>query len=223
MKQEILNFKFDNKKDFFVTSKNALAFDLIKRWPHWNNQIFFLYGPSKCGKTSLSKIWQKNSNAYFLTEKKINDIFSGKTDLDSIHDYNWVIDNIDLFIGKKNNDTKVLNLINILQEKKKSYLLMTSRIPPKNLPTKIDDLISRVSVSLVVKVYEPDNLLLAQIIKKYLEEREIQIDKKKLNYLTNRIERSYKFAIRTAKKIDKESMETHSQISLGFLKKILER
>mgnify|MGYP001483664555 CR=1 FL=1 len=54
------------------------------------------------------------------------------------------------------------------------------------------------------------------------EEREIHIDKKKLNYLTNRIERSYKFAIRIAKKIDKESMERHSQISLSFLKKLLE-
>ncbi len=119
MKQEILNFKFDNKKNFFVTSKNALAFDLIKRWPHWNNQFFFLYGSSKCGKTSLSEIWQKNSNAYFLNEKKINDIFSKNTDLNSINENNWVIDNIDLFIGKKNNDKKILNLINILQEKKK--------------------------------------------------------------------------------------------------------
>ncbi len=99
---------------------------------------------------------------------------------------------------------------------------MTSKVPPKNLPTKIDDLISRISGSLVVKVYEPDNFLLGQIIKKYLEEREIHIDKKKLNYLTNRIERSYKFAIRIAKKIDKESMERHSQISLSFLKKLLE-
>ena len=55
---------------------------------------------------------------------------------------------------------------------------MTSKVPPKNLPTKIDDLISRISGSLVVKVYEPDNFLLGQIIKKYLEEREIHIDKK---------------------------------------------
>jgi len=41
MKQDILNFKFENKKDFYVTSKNSLAFDLIQKWPDWNNQFFF--------------------------------------------------------------------------------------------------------------------------------------------------------------------------------------
>ena len=43
MKQDILNFKFENKKDFYVTSKNSLAFDLIQKWPNWNNQFFFIW------------------------------------------------------------------------------------------------------------------------------------------------------------------------------------
>ena len=59
MKQDILNFKFENKKDFYVTSKNSLAFDLIQKWPNRNNHFFFLYGPTKCGKTTICKIWQK--------------------------------------------------------------------------------------------------------------------------------------------------------------------
>ena len=49
----------EDKKDFYVTSKNSLAFDLIQKWPNWNNQFFFLYGPTKCGKTTFCKIWQK--------------------------------------------------------------------------------------------------------------------------------------------------------------------
>ena len=99
---------------------------------------------------------------------------------------------------------------------------MTSKVSPRQLPTKIDDLLSRVLNSLVVQVHEPDNILLAKIIKKYLEEREIIIDEKKINYLTNRIERSYRFAIKVAKKIDSKSLENHSNISFNFLKKILE-
>ena len=116
----------------------------------------------------------------------------------------------------------MLNLINVIKEKKKSFLLMTSNVPPRQLPTKINDLLSRVLDSLVVQVHEPDNLLLAKIIRKYLEEREINIEKKKIDYLTNRIERSYKFAIKIAKKIDSESLESHSNISFSFLKRILE-
>ena len=221
MKQDILNFKFENKKDFYVTSKNSLAFDLIQKWPNWNNQFFFLYGPAKCGKTTICKIWQKKSKAIFLDKEKIEKFLNNTYENHyNIHN-NWILDNADFFLKKKN-DEKLLNFINVIKEKKKSFLLMTSNVPPRELPTKINDLLSRVLDSLVVRVHEPDNLLLAKIIKKYLEEREIKIEKKKIDYLTNRIERSYKFAIKIAKKIDNKSLESHSNISLSFLKKILE-
>ena len=221
MKQDVLNFKFENKKDFYVTSKNSLAFELIQKWPNWNNQFFFLYGPTKCGKTTICKIWQKKSKAIFLNKKKIEQFFNNTYKKDFNVPDNWILDNVDLFL-KKSNDEKLLNFINIIKEKKKSFFLMTSKVPPRQLPTKINDLLSRVLNSLVVQVHEPDNLLLGKIIKKYLEEREIIIDKKKINYLTNRIERSYQFAIKIAKKIDSKSLESHSNISFSFLKKILE-
>ena len=221
MKQDVLNFRFENKKDFYVTSKNSLAFELIQKWPNWNNQFFFLYGPSKCGKTTICKIWQKKSKAIFLDKKKIEEFFNNPYKKDSNVHNNWILDNVDLFLKKKN-DEKLLNFINIMKEKKNSFFLMTSKVPPRQLSTNINDLLSRVLDSLVVQVHEPDNPLLAKIIKKYLEEREIIIDKKKIDYLTNRIERSYQFAIKIAKKIDSKSLESHSNISFRFLKKILE-
>ena len=39
--------------------------------------------------------------------------------LDKIHQNNWIIDDIDLFLKISKNHEKLLNLINILQEKKK--------------------------------------------------------------------------------------------------------
>ena len=221
MKQDVFNFKFESNKDFYVTSKNSLAFDLIQKWPNWNNQFFFLYGPTKCGKTTICKIWQKKSNAILLNKKKIEQFFNNTYQKDFNIQNNWILDNVDIFL-KKNNDEKLLNFINIMKEKKKSFFLMTSKVPPRQLSTKINDLLSRVLDSLVVQVHQPDNLLLAKIIKKYLEEREIVIEKKKIDYLTNRIERSYQFAIKIAKKIDSKSLESHSNISFSFLKKILE-
>ena len=178
MKQDVFNFKFESNKDFYVTSKNSLAFDLIQKWPNWNNQFFFLYGPTKCGKTTICKIWQKKSNAILLNKKKIEQFFNNTYQKDFNIQNNWILDNVDIFL-KKNNDEKLLNFINIMKEKKKSFFLMTSKVPPRQLSTKINDLLSRVLDSLVVQVHQPDNLLLAKIIKKYLEEREIVIEKKK--------------------------------------------
>ncbi|MFL2679342.1 MAG: DnaA ATPase domain-containing protein [Alphaproteobacteria bacterium] len=222
MKQEILNFKFKNKKDFYVNSKNLLAFNLIQKWPNWNNQFIFLYGPKKCGKTTICNIWKEKSDAFFLSEKKIDDILSNKLNNEYLHKNNWIIDNIDELIKKKNFDEKVLNIINLIREKKKSFLLMTSNIPPKILVTSLKDLVSRISGSLVVEVCEPDNDLLCKIIEKYLKERSIIIKKSNLEYLINRIERSYKSAVRIARFIDKKSLETHSQINYSFLKKVIE-
>jgi len=143
MKQDVLNFKFQNKKDFYVTSKNSLAIDLIQKWPNWNNQFVFLYGPNKCGKTTICKIWQKKANAIFLNKKKIEQFFNNTYENDFNIHQNWILDNVDLFLKKKN-DEKLLNFINIIKEKKRSFFLMTSSVPPKQLPTKINDLLSRV-------------------------------------------------------------------------------
>ena len=77
MKQKVLNFKFKLKnKDFFVSEKNNLSFNLINQWPNWSNQLIFIYGPKKCGKTSIAKIWQEKSKAIFLNNKIFPKIFS---------------------------------------------------------------------------------------------------------------------------------------------------
>ena len=124
MKQDVLNFRFENKKDFYVTSKNSLAFELIQKWPNWNNQFFFLYGPSKCGKTTICKIWQKKSKAIFLDKKKIEEFFSNTYKKDSNVHNNWILDNVDFFLKKKN-DEKLLNFINIMKEKKNSFFFLS--------------------------------------------------------------------------------------------------
>ena len=70
MKQDVLNFKFENKKDFYVTSKNALAFDLIQKWPNWNNQFFFYMVQLNAVKQQFVKYGKKNLRQYFLMKKK---------------------------------------------------------------------------------------------------------------------------------------------------------
>ena len=82
--------------------------------------------------------------------------------------------------------------------------------------------------STVVGSYpQPEWLVNRDLLKKrvpfrILSEQYWKIDKSKINYLINRIERSYNHALKIAKLIDKKSLESHSQISFNFLKKILE-
>ena len=221
MRQKILNFRFSENTDFFVSPKNTIAFNLIQSWPNWNSQISYIYGPSKCGKTLISYLWKKKSNAIFLDEKKLKNFIKNEIDIDEIKNKNWIIDGIDDLI-EKNYDEKVLNLVNIILSTKNSFILVTSKNPPKFLSTKIKDLLSRLSSSIVVEVFQPDNELLSKIIEKYLNDRSISISDKSLQYLVLRIERSYEKALDIAKKIDKQSLEAHSKINYKFLKKLID-
>ena len=221
MKQNVLNFKFSQNKDFFVSPKNEIAFNLIQKWPYWTSQLTYIYGPEKCGKTLISNLWKKKSKANLLDNIKLDEFVINDIDIEDIKNKNWIIDDIEYFV-QRGYDEKILNLINIILSVKDSFVLITSKTPPKFLNSKIPDLLSRLSSSLVIEVFQPDNELLAKIIKKYLNERFISISKKSLDYIILRIERSYEKAIEIAKRIDKKSLETKSKINYRFLKKIID-
>ena len=221
MKQNILNFKFSQNKDFFISPKNEIAFNMVQKWPDWNSQLIYIYGPDKCGKTLISSLWKKKSKAIFLDDIKLNGFKKNNIDIEDIKNQNWIIDDIEYFI-KKGYDEKILNLINIILSVKDSFILITSKIPPKFLSTQIADLLSRLSSSLVIEVFQPDNELLSRIIEKYLNERSISINKKNLDYIILRIERSYEKALEIAKKIDRQSLESHVKINYKFLKKLID-
>jgi len=222
MKQEILNFQFlKYNKDFFVSEKNKIAFEYIQKWPKWNTKITYVYGPEKCGKSLLSNIWADKSAAIFLDEKILREFTSNEVNIEHIKNKNWIIDNVEFFLKEKF-DEKILNLINIITTSKNSFILITSKTAPKFLQTNIKDLLSRLSSSFVIQVFEPDNELLCKIIEKYLNDRSITITRKSLDYLALRIERSYKTALEIARKIDNLSMENHSRINYSFLKSLID-
>ena len=50
MKQNVLNFKFSQNRDFFVSPKNEIAFNLIQKWPYWTSQLTYIYGPENAEK-----------------------------------------------------------------------------------------------------------------------------------------------------------------------------
>ena len=94
----------------------------------------------------------------------------------------------------------------VLEDAKKSLAfaeqLMTGKKSPKYIDCDLNDLISRLLSSIVLEVRNPDEELLRKIIKKYLNDRNINLSQKKLNFIANRIERSYESALEIAKKID---------------------
>ena len=224
MKQEIIkfNFKFKNN-DFYVSNKNELAYKMIRKWPEWPTQVVYIYGSEKCGKSLVCKLWKDISRGIYINKKNFLEKLIAQNDLTYIQNHNWIIDDVDYIISFEDNkyEEKILNLINIIKTSGKNNILMTSRKMPRFLDSRLKDLISRISSATVIEMRDPDEILLKKIIEKYLNERNIQINDESLDYLINRIERSYKSALKFAKQIDLMSLEKKSKINKSFLKSIL--
>ena len=74
MKQNILEFNFKFKSsEFFVTEKNMFAYNFIKKWPDWQQTLVYLYGPEKCGKTTISQMWLEASKGIYLSSENFDE------------------------------------------------------------------------------------------------------------------------------------------------------
>ncbi len=225
MKQDILKFNFKfMSKEFFVTDKNLFAYNYLNKWPEWDQQFVYIYGPEKCGKTSISKLWKEKSNGIYVSTHNFDKFIEKDLDIDHIKSNNWILDNVDTLINKKNirNSRKILNLINIIKDNENAYLLMTGKRAPNYIGCDLNDLRSRLSSSIVLEISNPDQELIKKIIEKYLNDRNIFLSKKNLKYISDRVERSYESALKIAKQIDSKSLETKSKISTYFLKSLFD-
>ena len=101
-------------------------------------------------------------------------------------------------------------------------MLITSKNNPSNLNNNLNDLSSRLKSTMVVEVKEPDEALIKELIQKKLASKQIIISEKNINFLINRIERSYASVNKIIQLIDQKLMETHSNLSIDFLKKVIE-
>lgn len=221
MKQEILRFNFNYiTNEFFVSNKNSLAFKIIKNWPHWKVKCVFLYGPKNCGKSSLATIWQKSSGAIYLDKVRFENLMNDNIDLNKLTSKSWIIENLDQILKNKENHEKILNFLNILKTFN-SFLLITSLYSPKHLDTKLQDLVSRLAASLVVEVKELDDELMIRIIEKYFDERGIRLDSSIINYISNRIERTYNSTIKIVKLIDEHSLRDGRKITKQFISNLI--
>lgn len=226
MNQNIIKFTFNQdhpNKIYCVSEKNSFAYKLINAWPKWSNNILYIYGPKNCGKSLISSIWKKKTNAKIIDFKFFNHLekFIHKN---SFFDQKcWIIENFDFIINKnsQNIEEKVLNFINLLS--KSSYVLITSKIAPNKGSFNLKDLSSRLNASIVIEIKEPDEALLKKILKKHFELRQISIQEKQINFLINRMERTYTSAFKIIKLIDEISLIKQSKISNSLLRDVLSK
>ena len=201
-----------NYEDFFVSKSNYFAFALIEKWPKWEKNIVNIYGEKSSGKTHLANIFYKKNKTIKITEDQLNDEIIKKLK---------VYENIILEDFKNKTDERLLySLFNLVNNDNK-YLLINSLKPISEMNFLLDDLKSRSKNCLFAKIENPDDDLMFAIIVKSFSDKQITVDKKLINFIIKRIDRSYGKISDFIYKIDELSLKKKKPINIKTIKEIL--
>ncbi len=193
------------REDFLAGPSNAEALTLVERWPDWPAPAVALVGPEGAGKSHLAAIWAEASGARVLAARLL-----GEVDLPAaLATGALVVEDLE---PSELNERALFHLINLAREQGAS-LLLTARQPPANFKVAIRDLASRLRALPVVTLEAPDDALLRALIVKLAADRQLAVDEALVNYLANRIERSFAAAREAVKRLDQEAMRLHRPVT----------
>ena len=215
LNQLIIKFNYDNNfkdDDFYVSKSNKVIFDLLNDWPKWEKNFLNISGERFSGKTHLINIFLSKFNGI-----KLDSNFLKNENLQEIKIYqNIVIENLTSEVD----ENLIYTLINIIDQDNK-YLIITSEKPIVNINFNLDDLKSRAKSFLLQNIDKPDDELIFALILKNLSDRQVSLDKKLINYLIKRIDRSYSKIFDFIYKIDEISLKKKKSIDLKIIKDVL--
>jgi len=205
------NFKDD---DFYVGPSNFYTFELLNKWPKWEKNFLNINGENYSGKSHLINIFLKKFNGFKIESSSLNN-----KSLKEIKPYqNIVLENLNLNVNEK----LIYTLFNIIDQDSK-FLIITSTKPVTEINFQLDDLRSRTKNCLLAKIEKPDDELMFALILKNLSDRQIILDKKLINFIIKRIDRSYGKIFEFIYKIDNISLKKKKSIDFKIINEALEK
>ena len=215
LNQLLLNFEYKQNfkdEDFYVSNSNYYAFNLINSWPKWEKNFLNICGEKYSGKTHLSNIFLKKFKGIKIDANS----FENKN-LKEIKIYeNVILDNL----GENIDERLIYSLFNIIDQDNK-YLIINSLIPISKISFKLEDLRSRTKNCLVAKIDKPEDDLMFALILKNFSDRQITIDKKLIDFIIKRVDRSYGKIFEFIYKIDEISLKRKKSIDFKIIKEVL--
>ncbi len=215
--QLVLDLPFehgDRLEDFLRSPANAQALDAVLAWPHWPAPALVLWGPTGSGRSHLARIWAARSNARFLDGNRLGAAPQAIEDLGEAR--HAVIDDADLV----QDDRTLLHLYNLIANQG-GQLLLTASGPVGDWGLTLPDLLSRLRTAWSCAIREPDDALLAALLVKQLQDRQLTVLPGVIAYLARHMERSFAAARRIVHELDRASLRARRPITLPLARTVL--
>ena len=215
LNQLILNFDYEQNfkdQDFYVAKSNEFSFKLLNSWPKWEKNFVNLIGQKFSGKSHLVNIFLEKFKGIKIEANELtNDTLKQIKIFENI-----IIENFNDQID----ENLFFTLLNIIDQDNK-YLILTSKKPIVEHLFKLDDLNSRSKNFLLSHIEKPSDDLMFALILKNLSDRQISIDKKLIDFIIKRIDRSYGKIFDFIYKIDEVSLKRKKPIDFRIIKEVL--
>ena len=215
LNQTIIKFGYEENfkdQDFFISNSNKHIFNLLDAWPKWEKNFLNIIGEKFSGKTHIINIFLEKFKGIKISSKKLDNEFLKKIKIYQ----NIILEDLDEAVD----ENLLFTFLNIIDQDNK-YLIITTKKPITNMQFKLKDLKSRSSNFLLLNIEKPDDELIFALILKNLSDRQISIEKKLIEYIIKRIDRSYSKIFDFIYKIDEISLKKKKSIDLKIIKEAL--
>lgn len=174
------------RADFLEAPSNALALAAIEDPGGLPRGRLVLHGPKGAGKTHLARIWAGANAARWIAPQALADDLPALLRLPGAPV--MVIDDADSLTDSRGQEA-LFHLLNH-QQATGGRLLLTGTGPARDWGLGLPDLISRLTATAHVALAEPDDALLAAVLVKLFNDRQIRVNPALIDYLLPRMERS---------------------------------
>ena len=209
------------REDFFVSTANADVLKLIDGWQGWIDGKLVLCGPHGAGKTHLASVWAEASGARIVSAGDLhNRDVPGLAAIGAV-----AVEDADRLAAMDSEhraaaERAMFHLHNLLRAEG-GALLVTGCEAPSRWDIALPDLASRLRAAQTATLPAPDDQLLAAVLVKLFDDRQLLPTPDAVRLLVSRMDRSLAAAAQLVEVLDRASMRKKQAVTRSLVSDIL--
>ncbi len=205
------------REDFLVAPANALAVRAVDDWAGWPEGKLALIGPAGAGKTHLAQVWAGEVSAEVVPAATLHpDMLEGLAAQGRV-----VVEDAHAVAGLAERERALFHLHNMVRAAQ-GNLLLTARLPPNRWALALPDLASRMQATATASLHPPDDALLAAVLIKLFNDRQITVSPALIRYLVARMERSFAAARQLVATLDARALAEGRPVTRALAAEVLD-
>lgn len=203
------------REDFFVSPANALAVVMVESPMPWPGGRLVLSGPEGSGKTHLTHVWASRAGARIVSARDLRD-----EDVPDLAHGPIAVEDVPEIAQDMAAQKALFHLYNLVLSEGHP-LLLTGRLDPALWNLSLPDLQSRVQSAQHVALNPPDDALLAAVVTKLFNDRQLMPKPDVIPYLVARMDRTFAAAGEMVDRMDRAAMAEGRTLTRSLAARLL--